>query len=181
MNYKVSFAALTFSAAALASGCASTVEEPAPVPTPTPVATPAPVPTPTPTPVVVPQGPIPGSLEDFNVNVGSKIFYDVDQYSLDDADRQVLARQAAWLNTYPGVSILIAGNCDERGTREYNIALGERRAAAAKDYLMGLGVSAARIETVSYGKERPTDPRSTTEAWSVNRNAHTQLISGVTG
>ena len=182
MNYKVSFAALTFSVAALASGCASTVEEPAPVPTPTPVATPAPVPTPTPTPApVVPQGPIPGSLEDFNVNVGSKVYYDVDEYRLDDADRQVLARQAAWLNAYPNVTILIAGNCDERGTREYNIALGERRAAAAKDYLVGLGISASRIETVSYGKERPTDPRSIPEAWSVNRNAFTQLISGVTG
>ncbi|MFC7291643.1 peptidoglycan-associated lipoprotein Pal [Hirschia litorea] len=180
MSYKVSFAALTFTVAALASGCASTVEEPTPVPTPTPVAAPAPAPTPTPVPVA-PKGPLAGSLEDFNVNVGSKVYFDVDQYNLDDADRQILARQAAWLSQYPAVTILIAGNCDERGTREYNIALGERRAAAAKDYLVGLGISASRIETVSYGKERPTDPRSTTDAWSVNRNAFTQLISGVNG
>jgi peptidoglycan-associated lipoprotein len=73
---------------------------------------------------------------------------------------------------------LVAGNCDERGTREYNLALGSRRAAAAKDYLVGLGVDASRVETVSYGKERPLDPRQNEEAWSVNRNSHTQIVSG---
>jgi peptidoglycan-associated lipoprotein len=73
---------------------------------------------------------------------------------------------------------LVAGNCDERGTREYNLALGARRAAAARDYLVSLGVNANRVETVSYGKERPLDPRANEEAWSVNRNGHTQIVSG---
>jgi peptidoglycan-associated lipoprotein len=74
--------------------------------------------------------------------------------------------------------VLLAGNCDERGTREYNLALGARRAAAARDYLVSLGVDAGRVETVSYGKERPLDPRSNEQAWAVNRNAHSQIVSG---
>ena len=74
--------------------------------------------------------------------------------------------------------VLVAGNADERGTREYNLALGARRAASAKDYLVSLGVSAGRLDTVSYGKERPLDPRSTEEAHALNRNAQTQLVSG---
>lgn len=184
MKSKFGIAAITMTAA-LAAGCAtSTVEEePAPVevvaaPTPAP----APTPTPTPAPVVVERtGPLPGSLEDFTVNVGSKVYFDVDQYNLDAQDRDTLARQAAWLNTYANVTVLVGGNCDERGTREYNIALGERRATAAKDFLISQGVSASRIETVSYGKDRPVDPRSTPEAWAVNRNATVQIVSGIVG
>jgi len=176
MSYKISFAALTFTVAAFASGCA-TQPEPAPAPTPTP--TPVVTPTPTPTPTPAPTGPIAGSLEDFQTNVAGKVFFDVDQYNLDDADRAALAEQAAWLNTYQNVTIQIAGNCDERGTREYNIALGERRANAAKEYLISLGVAGSRISTVSYGKDRPTDPRSTPEAWNVNRNATTKIVGGV--
>jgi peptidoglycan-associated lipoprotein len=114
--------------------------------------------------------------------VGSaKVYFDVDQYNLDATDREVLARQAAWLNAYPAVSIQVEGHCDERGTREYNVALGERRAAAAKDYLVSLGISEDRISTISFGKDRPSDPRSTDDAWSANRNAATVLTSGVTG
>ena len=75
--------------------------------------------------------------------------------------------------------ILVEGNADERGTREYNIALGARRAEAVKEYLVGLGVSAGRIETVSFGKERPVDPRSTEDGWAINRNARTALVSGM--
>lgn len=158
------FIALT--AVAALAACAS---RPEPAPT-----TPAPAPAPAP----APSGPTPGSLEDFRVSVGDRIFYGYDRSDLSAEARSVLERQAAWLRQYPGVRVLVAGNCDERGTREYNLALGARRAAAARDYLVSLGVNADRIETVSYGKERPVDPRSNEEAWSVNRNAHTQIVSG---
>ena len=138
---------------------------------------PAPEPTPGPT-TQAPQGPVAGSVEDFRVSVGDRIFYGYDRFDLTPEARAVLERQAAWLRQYPNVNVLVAGNCDERGTREYNLALGARRAAAARDYLVSLGVAANRLETVSYGKERPLDPRANEEAWSVNRNAHTQIVSG---
>lgn len=125
-----------------------------------------------------PRGPVAGSAEDFRVNVGDRIFYGLDRSDLSAEARQVLQRQAQWLQRYTNVQVLIAGNCDERGTREYNLALGARRAAAARDYLVSLGVPAARVQTVSYGKERPLDPRSMEEAWAVNRNAQTQIVSG---
>ena len=92
--------------------------------------------------------------------------------------RAILERQAAWLRRYPNVRLLVEGNCDERGTREYNLALGARRAAAARDYIVSLGISGDRLTTVSYGKERPMDPRSNEQAWSVNRNAHSTIVSG---
>lgn len=125
-----------------------------------------------------PSGPVPGSAEDFRVSVGDRVFFGYDRFDLTPEARSVLERQAAWLRQYPNVRLLVAGNCDERGTREYNLALGARRAAAARDYLVSLGVDAARVETVSYGKERPLDPRANEEAWSVNRNAHSQIVSG---
>jgi peptidoglycan-associated lipoprotein len=125
-----------------------------------------------------PQGPAPGSVEDFRINVGERVFFGFDRYDLTAEARQILERQAAWLRRYPNVRVLIAGNCDERGTREYNLALGARRAAAARDYLTSLGIAGNRVETVSYGKERPLDPRSNEEAWAVNRNAHTQIVTG---
>jgi peptidoglycan-associated lipoprotein len=106
------------------------------------------------------------------------VFFGYDRFDLTPEARSVLERQAAWLRQYPNVRVLIAGNCDERGTREYNLALGARRAAATRDFLQSLGVAANRMETVSYGKERPLDPRSNEEAWSVNRNANTQIVSG---
>ncbi|MDX2238880.1 MAG: peptidoglycan-associated lipoprotein Pal [Hyphomonadaceae bacterium] len=160
-------------AAALAlSACASRRE---PVAPPTPVPTPAPRPAPVPE---APRGPVAGSLEDFRVSVGERVFFGYDRFDLTGEARAILDRQAAWLRRYPSVRVLVAGNCDERGTREYNLALGARRAAAARDYLVSLGVEAGRVETVSYGKERPLDPRANEEAWSVNRNAHTQIVSG---
>ncbi len=125
-----------------------------------------------------PRGPVPGSVEDFRVSVGDRVFFGYDRFDLTPEARSVLERQAAWLRQYPGVSVLVAGNCDERGTREYNLALGARRAAAARDYLVSLGVGSNRLETASYGKERPLDPRANEEAWSVNRNSHTQIVSG---
>jgi peptidoglycan-associated lipoprotein len=124
------------------------------------------------------RGPVPGSIEDFRVSVGDRVFFGYDRFDLSTEARSVLERQASWLRRYPNVRILVAGNCDERGTREYNLALGARRAAAARDYLVSLGVAQNRLETVSYGKERPLDPRANEEAWSVNRNAHTQIVSG---
>ncbi|MBK6704671.1 MAG: peptidoglycan-associated lipoprotein Pal [Caulobacteraceae bacterium] len=129
-------------------------------------------------PVTTPQGPTPGSVEDFRVSVGDRVFFGYDRFDLSTEARSVLERQAAWLRRYPNTRVLVAGNCDERGTREYNLALGARRAAAARDFLVSLGIDGGRIESVSYGKERPLDARANEEAWSVNRNAHTQIVSG---
>jgi peptidoglycan-associated lipoprotein len=154
-------------AVAAVSACASR-PEPAPTTTQTPA----------PTTSQQPQGPVAGSVEDFRVSVGDRVFFGYDRFDLTPEARSVLERQAAWLRQYPNVRVLIAGNCDERGTREYNLALGARRAAAVRDYLASLGVAGNRMETVSYGKERPIDPRSNEEAWSVNRNGHTQIVSG---
>lgn len=165
--------ALALAAAAALSACASK-------PAPTPVSTTPPPQTSTPTPPAQTRGPVPGSMEDFRVSVGERVFFDTDQFTLTSAARATLDKQAAWLRTYQSVRIRIEGNADERGTREYNLALGARRAAAVKDYLASLGVSTARMETVSYGKERPLDPRTTEEAWSLNRNARTALVSGMT-
>ncbi|MEL7128538.1 MAG: peptidoglycan-associated lipoprotein Pal [Pseudomonadota bacterium] len=160
--------------------CASTpveepqVEEVAEVVTPEPVR-PAPPPVET---QPLNQGPAAGTIEDFRVNVGERVYFDLDQWRLDDTDKAILQRQAAWLQSYPSVRILVAGNCDERGTREYNLALGERRASIVRDYLVGLGVDGARVETVSYGKERPIDGGSNDAAWALNRNGFTQIVSG---
>ncbi len=90
----------------------------------------------------------------------------------------MLAAQAAWLNRYGAVQVIIEGNCDERGTREYNLALGARRANSVKDFLVGHGVDPGRIHTISYGKERPIDPGAGEEAWAHDRNAHTAITSG---
>jgi peptidoglycan-associated lipoprotein len=157
---------IAFTAVAALSACASR-------PDPTPTTNTPPPPT-----QERPQGPVPGSVEDFRVSVGDRVFFGYDRSDLTPEARSVLERQAAWLRQYPNVRILVAGNCDERGTREYNLALGARRAAAARDYLASLGVAQNRMETVSYGKERPLDPRANEEAWSVNRNAHSQIVSG---
>ncbi|MDH5187979.1 MAG: peptidoglycan-associated lipoprotein Pal [Rhodospirillaceae bacterium] len=113
----------------------------------------------------------PGSQEDLAVNVGDRVLFDFDKYELKQESRYTLQQQAAWLAANEGVNITIEGHADERGTREYNLALGERRAQAAADYLMVLGVSKGRISTVSYGKERPEDPASNETAWAKNRRA----------
>jgi len=131
--------------------------------------------------IVEPVGPKAGSMADFRVNVGDRVYFDLDQYRLSSDAQTVLKRQAAWLASYPKVNILVAGNCDERGTREYNLALGERRASVVKDYLVSLGVDKARIQTVSYGKERPIAIGTSDAALAQNHNGYPQLISGVTG
>lgn len=158
---------LALAAVATLAACAS---RPDPTPTgPTGPTTP---------PVTNPSGPTPGSAEDFRVSVGDRVFFGYDRFDLSTEARAVLERQAAWLRRYPNVRVLVAGNCDERGTREYNLALGARRSAAARDFLVSLGIDGGRIESVSYGKERPLDARANEEAWSVNRNAQTQIVSG---
>ncbi len=129
--------------------------------------------------VEAPQGEVPGSMEDLKKNVGHRVFFGYNQYNLTNESQAILRRQAAWLQEYPGSRIRIEGNCDERGTREYNLALGARRANAAKAFLVGLGVDAGRIQVLSSGKENPVDPRSTPEAWSINRNATTVLTTAV--
>ncbi len=121
---------------------------------------------------------VPGSQEDLEINVGDRVFFAFDSAVLDDAARQTLERQAAWLKQFPAVSVTIEGHCDERGTREYNLALGERRATAVKNYLVALGISPDRIRTISYGKERPADPGHDETAWALNRRAVTVVNVG---
>ncbi|HEX2764847.1 MAG TPA: peptidoglycan-associated lipoprotein Pal [Allosphingosinicella sp.] len=121
---------------------------------------------------------LPGSREDFLRSVGlsgDRVFFDTDQYDLDDRDRATLDAQAAWLQRNTGVRVTIEGHADERGTREYNLALGDRRANAAKNYLAARGVAASRMTVISYGKERPEALGSDEEAWAQNRRAATVL------
>ena len=117
----------------------------------------------------------PGSSQDFTVNIGDRIFFDTDS-SVIRADAQgILARQAQWLNKYGQYRIVVEGHADERGTREYNLALGARRAAATRDFLIGQGVSSQRLKTISYGKERPVAVCDDISCWSQNRRAVTTL------
>jgi peptidoglycan-associated lipoprotein len=122
--------------------------------------------------------PTPGSERDFVINVGDRVYFDFDKYNIRDDARPILDAQSAWLARYPAVRVRIEGNCDELGTREYNFALGERRAAAVKEYLTSRGVSGGRIDTVSYGKEHPIDLSGGDDAQAHNRNAHTAITSG---
>ena len=172
---KSAFVSLT--ALLFISACAST-PAPAPAPAPQPAPAPAPRPAPTPTTTPAPLPPVPGSINEFNKTAGDRVYFAYNSSKLSHEARATLSKQAAWLNRYRNTRILIDGNCDERGTREYNLALGARRASAARDYLVSLGVSPSRISTISYGKERPIDGRSNERAWSINRNAHTGIVSG---
>jgi peptidoglycan-associated lipoprotein len=117
----------------------------------------------------------PGSVADFRQNVGDRVFFDTDQSTIREDGRATLNKQAEWLKKYTNYQIIVEGHCDERGTREYNLALGERRANAARQYLVAQGVPAARIKTVSYGKERPDPVGSDEAAWARNRRAVTAL------
>jgi peptidoglycan-associated lipoprotein len=120
----------------------------------------------------------PGTPRDFAVNVGDIVHFQVDSSALTPEAQGILGRQAGWLNQYPQYTITVEGHADERGTREYNIALGARRAMAVKTYLAGRGVSAARMRTISYGKERPVAVCDDISCWSQNRRAQTILNSG---
>lgn len=118
-------------------------------------------------------GPEPGTQSDLVVNVGDRVFFGYDRYDLTEEARKVLELQAQWLKEYPHVAVTIEGHTDERGTREYNLALGERRAMAVKNYLVAMGVDPRRITTVSYGKERPAVHESNPSAWAQNRRSVT--------
>ncbi|MFQ3596599.1 MAG: peptidoglycan-associated lipoprotein Pal [Sphingomonadaceae bacterium] len=169
---------LTVSGALLVSACARKREDlpPAPPPPTAPVA-----PAETAPPAVAPTN-IPGSVADFMARVGSdRVFFALDRYDLDGDARAILDRQAAWLNQYGNVRFTIEGHCDERGTREYNLALGERRANAVRNYLASRGVAANRMTVISYGKERPAVDGANEDAWAQNRRAVTVLTSGMAG
>ena len=124
------------------------------------------------------QGPLPGTAQDFVINIGERIYFDTDSYDVRSDAQPTLAAQAQWLNRYPAVRVRIEGNADERGTREYNLALGARRANAVREFLVGQGVSGSRIETLSYGKERPIDAGASEDSWAKNRNARTAITDG---
>jgi peptidoglycan-associated lipoprotein len=170
--------ALILAATASMAACAST--KPLPEPGPGPGTPPGPGTgyKPGPSTGPVDSRAIPGSTQDFVINVGDFVYFDLDSYDIRSDGMSVLDAQAAWLMRYPAVQIRVEGNCDERGTREYNLALGARRANAVRDYLVSRGVSSARISTLSWGKERPIDPGTGEEAWSRNRNGHTVIIAG---
>lgn len=174
---KIMRLALVFAATASMAACASKPKpQPGPVPGPTTQAPEAPV-VPGP-PGDVGQAAVPGSEQDFVINVGDRVYFDFDSYDIRNDAGPVLDAQAAWLNRYPSVRVRIEGNADERGTREYNLALGARRANSVRDYLVARGVSASRISTISYGKEQPIDPGTTEEAYQRNRNARTAITGG---
>ena len=118
---------------------------------------------------------VPGSQQDLEASAGDRVFFAFDRSDITPESQQILSRQADWLRRYPNVTVAIEGHCDERGTREYNLALGERRAQAAKNVLVASGIPASRISTISYGKERPTVVGSNEEAWAQNRVAITTV------
>ncbi len=161
MNFKIVGAAV---AALAVAACASTPEEVTTTP-----------------PMQTGGGAADGSVAQFQAQAGDTVFYDFDSFALTSDARETLRRQAQWLQSYPAVTVRLEGNCDERGTREYNLALGERRANAARDFMVSLGIDPSRITIVSYGKERPRDPASNDAAWAVNRNAQTVILSGAVG
>jgi peptidoglycan-associated lipoprotein len=119
------------------------------------------------------EGPAPGTQQDLVVNVGDRMFFDYDSYTLSAEAQHTAEMQAEWLKRYPNVNVTIEGHCDERGTREYNLALGDRRATAVKNYLVSMGVDGRRINTISYGKERPAVMGSNPSAWAQNRRGVT--------
>jgi peptidoglycan-associated lipoprotein len=115
----------------------------------------------------------PGTQADLVANVGDRVFFELDRSDITQEGRATLGRQAEWLKKYPNVSVTVEGHADERGTREYNLALGERRATAVKNYLVANGIPSNRIQTVSYGKERPAVLGSDESAWAQNRRGVT--------
>ena len=139
---------------------------------------PAPPPQVAPAPAPVVSRIAPGSAEDFRVNVGDTVHFAYNEYNIEDTDKSVLGRQAQWLAKYPAVRVTVEGHADERGTREYNLALGARRANAVKEFLVSQGVSTGRVETVSYGKERPVCTESNEACWAQNRRGVTTITGG---
>jgi peptidoglycan-associated lipoprotein len=153
-----------FAAVLLLGACETTPEETAEVEETTQVVQPAPEPAPEPLP-----GPVPGSQEDLIVQVGDRVFFAYDSSELSFEAQSTIQALSVWMNDNPSVTLTLEGHCDERGTREYNLALGERRANAVGDYLVALGINPGRVSTISYGKERPAVPGSNESAWAQNR------------
>ncbi|HEX3521569.1 MAG TPA: peptidoglycan-associated lipoprotein Pal [Stellaceae bacterium] len=118
---------------------------------------------------------LPGSQQDLEASAGDRVFFAFDRSDITPEAQEILARQADWLRRYPNVTVTIEGHCDERGTREYNLALGERRAQAVKNVLVASGIPASRISTISYGKERPAVVGSSEDAYAQNRRAVTTV------
>ncbi|WP_439648375.1 peptidoglycan-associated lipoprotein Pal [Croceibacterium aestuarii] len=170
MMNKLTISLVTASALAL-TACAKKAPDQLP---PAPESTSAPAPTPTP-----PSGPIPGSEAHFKQVMSGQdvIYFDTDKFNIDSDDAAALRSQAQYLLQYPQIRATVEGHADERGTRDYNLALGERRANAAKNYLVSLGVPAARLSTISYGKERPVALGSNEAAWAQNRRAVTVVLN----
>jgi len=134
-------------------------------------------------PLFDPNLPTPGSIDDFAYQSGGepRVFFGYDQYDLSTEARDVLRRQANWMNLYSDATAVIEGHADERGTREYNLALGARRADSVKAFLVSQGVAPSRLRSISYGKERPIDGRADNSGWSRNRNGYTNLRLGGIG
>ena len=152
---------------AIVAGCQTTkTEPPAPTPAPTPVAQPEPPPPPPPAP---PKHD--GPVDDNGNPVGNTVYFEYDSAVLAQSDVTLLGYHAKYLKDATGANVMVEGHCDERGTREYNLALGERRASSVKEVLTGDGVEAGRLETVSYGEEKPVDPGHDESAWGKNRRA----------
>jgi peptidoglycan-associated lipoprotein len=168
--------ALVAAAAASLAACASRPKPAGPAAPPPPP--PPPATQTAPPPAVVGESVLPGSERDFVINAGDRVYFDFDSYAVRTDAQPILEAQAAWLKRYPTVAVRIEGNCDERGTREYNLALGARRANAVREALVAQGVEAARITTVSYGKEKPIDAGTGEEADAHNRNSHTAITGG---
>jgi peptidoglycan-associated lipoprotein len=121
-------------------------------------------------------GPAPGSEQDLVANVGDRVFFAFDKSNLSSDSTETLGKQAAWLQKYPSVNVLVAGNADERGTETYNLALAKRRADHARDYLVAQGVASSRVQTISYGKDCPVSAGHDETAWQQNRNAITSVV-----
>lgn len=167
MKISAAMTIAAFSAALLLAGCS----------TPKPVDT-APPPGGTSAPPATTSSIVPGSADDLRVNVGDTVHFAYNEYNIEDTDKATLQRQATWLQKYPSIRVTVEGDCDERGTREYNLALGARRANAVKEYLVSLGVSSARVDTISYGKEHPICTESTEDCWAQNRRGVTSITGG---
>ena len=162
--------AVTLASALALSACAKKAPEELPPPPQT--STPAPTPS-------QPSGPVPGTQAHFTQQMQGRdtIYFDTDKFDIDAEDQAALRQQAQYLQQYPNVRATVEGHADERGTRDYNLALGERRANAAKNYLVSVGIPANRIRTISYGKERPVALGSNESAWAQNRRAATVTIN----
>ena len=168
-------------AAVSLAACASHPKPSYPATTTPPMAEAAPAPRgPTVPPRTAPvtQSALPGSERDFAINIGDRVYFDYDSYAVRGDAGSALDAQTSWLKRYPAVQVRIEGNCDERGTQEYNLALGARRANAVREYLVAHGIAAGRITTVSFGKEKPIDPGTGESADQHNRNARTAIVSG---